>query len=82
MKPVLDDTAVKVEGKGRFNFNNRNEAETLFKLLMEYQNSEEVNKETAEKLDKITRQVIQIQMSIKIVDSEIKQLKKMVEGGQ
>ena len=68
-----------VYGKGQsYNCHNKVTAEQLLNTLNNYETTKQSIRETEQKFDNITRKLIQIQMSLKILDQEINTLKQLV----
>lgn len=69
--------ASRVYGKGQsYNCHNIVTAQQLQNTLNQYETITQTQKETEEKFDKITKQLIQLQMSLKIIEHEIQELVK------
>ena len=65
----------RVYGNGQsYNCTNRVTAEQLHNTLTTYEKTTELNKNIEQQFDKLTRQVIQVQMTLKILDDEINNL--------
>ena len=65
------------EGKS-YNCHNQITAKELHHTLTTYENTIQLLQETDKKYDKITKQLIQIEMTTKILEHEIQTLKQMV----
>lgn len=65
------------EGKS-YNCHNRITATELYNTLTTYEQVKQQVHETEQRFDQITKQLIQIQMSIRILDQEITNLKQLV----
>jgi len=65
------------EGKS-YNCHNLITAKELHHTLTTYENTIQLLQETDKKYDKITKQLIQIEMTTKILEHEIQTLKQMV----
>ena len=65
------------EGKS-YNCHNQITAKELHHTLTTYEQVKQQVHETSQKYDKITKQLIQIQMSLRILDQEIQTLKELV----
>ena len=61
---------------GTYTFNNRKTAEQLAKHLTQYEKISKTSKETEKTLDRVTKGVIQLQMSLSILQDEFNKLKK------
>ena len=69
----------RVYGNGQsYNCHNQITAKELHHTLTTYEQVKQQVHETSQKYDKITKQLIQIQMSLKILDQEITNLKELV----
>lgn len=65
----------RVYGNGQsYNCTNKITAEQLHNTLTTYEKTVQLNKNIEEQFDKLTRQVIQVQMTLKILDDEINNL--------
>ena len=65
----------RVYGNGQsYNCTNKITAEQLHNTLTTYEKTVELNKNIEQQFDKLTRQVIQVQMTLKILDDEINNL--------
>ena len=65
----------RVYGNGQsYNCTNRVTAEQLHNTLTTYEKTVQLNKNIEQQFDKLTRQVIQVQMTLKILDDEINNL--------
>ena len=65
----------RVYGNGQsYNCTNKITAEQLHNTLTTYEKTVELNKKIEQQFDKLTRQVIQVQMTLKILDDEINNL--------
>ena len=64
---------------GTYTFNNRKTAEQLSKHLTQYEKISKTSKETEKTLDRVTKGVIQLQISVKILEHEINTLQKVVQ---
>ena len=70
----------RVYGNGEsYNVTNRITAENLCKTLNCYEKTSKEYKEITEKLDKLNKQVIQIQLSLGILTDDINTLKETLE---
>ena len=61
---------------GTYPINNRKTAEQLQKTLTDYENIKTEHHETEQKLDKITKTIIQLQMSLTILQDDLDKIKK------
>lgn len=61
---------------GTYTFNNRKTAEQLATHLTQYEKISKTSKETEKTLDRVTKGVIQLQMSLSILQDEFNKLKK------
>ena len=61
---------------GTYTFNNRKTAEKLNKTLNNYETINRQYQQTEKTLDHITKQVIQLQMSLKITQEDLDKIKK------
>ena len=69
----------RVYGDGKsYNCHNKVTAQDLHHTLTQYEQVKQSIRETEQKFDNITRKLIQIQMSLKILDQEIQTLKELV----
>ena len=69
----------RVYGDGKsYNCHNKVTAQDLLNTLTQYEQVQQQVHETSQKYDKITKQLIQIQMSLRILEEEIQTLKEMV----
>lgn len=67
----------RVFGRGRsFNCTNNVTAKDLYCTLNEYEKSIQLTANTEEQLDRITKGIIQLQMSLSIVQNDLDKLKK------
>ena len=65
----------RVYGNGQsYNCTNKITAEQLHNTLTTYEKTVHLNKNIEQQFDKLTRQVIQVQMTLKILDDEINNL--------
>lgn len=65
----------RVYGNGQsYNCTNKITAEQLHNTLTTYEKTVELNKNIEQQFDKLTRQVIQVQMTLKILNDEINNL--------
>ena len=65
----------RVYGNGQsYNCTNKITAEQLHNTLNTYEKTVQLNKNIEQQFDKLTRQVIQVQMTLKILDDEINNL--------
>ena len=65
----------RVYGNGQsYNCTNKITAEQLHNTLTTYEKTVQLNKNIEQQFDKLTRQVIQVQMTLKILDDEINNL--------
>lgn len=65
----------RVYGNGQsYNCTNRVTAEQLHNTLNTYEKTVKLNKNIEQQFDKLTRQVIQVQMTLKILNDEINNL--------
>ena len=62
------------EGKS-YNCTNRVTANELYQTLTQYENIIKITKETENKLDKVTKGIIQIQRDLRILQEDINKLK-------
>ena len=70
----------RVYGNGQsYNCPNKVTAQQLHNTLTTYHRTYTLNKDIENKYDQITKQLIQIEMSMKILESEIKTLTKLVK---
>lgn len=60
---------------GSYTFNNRKIAEQLAKHLTQYEKISKTSKETEKTLDRVTKGVIQLQMSLSILQNDLDKLK-------
>jgi len=74
----------RVYGQGySYNLTSKIDAEQLHKTLTNYEKeitNLQLQQNTSEQFDRITKQVIQIQLTLGILDNDIKKLKKVVEN--
>lgn len=69
----------RVYGDGKsFNCTNKITAETLYNTLTNYEKDIQLTKNTSEQLDRITKQTIQIQMTLTILQNDLDKLKQIV----
>lgn len=61
---------------GTYPINNRITAEQLHQTLTTYENTLQQHHETEQKLDKITKTIIQLQMSLTILQNDLDKIKK------
>ena len=66
------------EGKS-YNCNNKITATELYNTLTNYENTIQTNNTTEHKLDKLNKQLIQINMTLGILTEELHQLNEMVK---
>lgn len=65
----------RVYGNGQsYNCTNKITAEQLHNTLTTYEKTVQLNKNIEQQFDKLTRQVIQVQMTLKILNDEINNL--------
>ena len=69
----------KGEGKS-YNCTNKITATELYNTLTTYENTHNLNKNIEEQYDHITKQIIQIQLSLGILTEEIQKLKTTMEA--
>ena len=70
----------RVYGNGQsYNCTNKVTAQQLHNTLNNYQKTTTLNKDIETKYDQITKQLIQIEMSMKILETEIKTLTELVK---
>lgn len=70
----------RVHGKGQsYPCNNRITAEQLQKTLTDYENIKTEHHETEQKLDKITKILIQLQLTNGILTEELQTLKEVIQ---
>jgi hypothetical protein len=70
----------RVYGNGQsYNCTNKVTAQQLHNTLTKYHQTTTLNKDIETKYDQITKQLIQIEMSMKILESEIKTLTQLVK---
>ena len=70
----------RVYGNGQsYNCTNKVTAQQLYNTLTKYHQTTTLNKDIETKYDQITKQLIQIEMSMKILESEIKTLTELVK---
>jgi hypothetical protein len=62
-----------------YNMTSKIDAENLYNTLTKYHQTTTLNKDIETKYDQITKQLIQIEMSMKILESEIKTLTQLVK---
>jgi hypothetical protein len=62
-----------------YNMTSKIDAENLYNTLTKYHQTTTLNKDIENKYDQITKQLIQIEMSMKILESEIKTLTELVK---
>ena len=60
---------------GTYTFNNKKTAEQLAKHLTQYEKISKTSKETEKTLDRVTKGVIQLQMSLSILQGDLDKLK-------
>jgi hypothetical protein len=65
--------------KRSYNMTSKIDAENLYNTLTKYHQTTTLNKDIENKYDQITKQLIQIEMSMKILESEIKTLTELVK---
>ena len=63
---------------GRYRLDNKRDAEHLAKTLNQLTEANNKSNTTEEKIDKIQKKIIQLQMSISIISDELEQLHKEV----
>ena len=74
-------TRVYSKGQGHsYNCINIATAKTLHQTLTTYENTHTLNKNIDEQYDRITKQIIQIQLSLGILSEDISKLKEVVEN--
>ena len=64
---------------GTYPINNRKTAEQLQKTLTDYENIKTEHRETEQKLDKITKILIQLQLTNGILTEELQTLKEVIQ---
>ena len=64
---------------GTYPINNRKTAEQLQKTLTDYENIKNEHHETEQKLDKITKILIQLQLTNGILTEELQTLKEVIQ---
>lgn len=64
---------------GTYTFNNRKTAQQLHTTLTQYEKIQKQYKETEKKLDKITRTLIQLQITHRIAEAELDNLKEALQ---
>ena len=65
----------RVHGHGQnYTLHNKITAKQLHKTLTTYEKTTELNKNIEEQFDKITKQIIQVKMSLSVLNSEIQTL--------
>ena len=70
----------RVTGKGySYNCTSKIDAERLCQTLNQYEHDIKIEQNISKQYDKIQKQLIQIEMSIKILEDETKTLRKLVE---
>ena len=80
----MSESTYKIEGSrvyGRgmsFNCTNKVTAEQLYNTLNGYEHDLELQTSISQKLDRIEKQTIQIQMSLKILEDDISKLKQII----
>lgn len=75
----IQGSRVYTNGEGKsYNCHNKITAQDLLNTLTQYEQVQQQVHETSQKYDKITKQLIQIQMSLRILEEEIQTLKEMV----
>ena len=80
-QPKWNIQGSRVYGDGQsFNCTNRITAEQLHNTLCNYEKDFKLTQNTTEQFDKITKQVIQIQLTLGILDEDIKKLKGVIEN--
>ena len=74
-------TRVYSKGEGKsYNCTNKITAKDLYNTLTTYENTHNLNKNIDEQYDRITKQIIQIQLSLGILTEEIQKLKTTMEA--
>ena len=76
-------TGARVYSKGQghsYSCTNIATAKTLHQTLTTYENTHTLNKNIEEQYDRITKQIIQIQLSLGILTEEIQKLKTTMEA--
>ena len=74
----IQNTRVYGDGQS-FNCTNKITAEQLYHTLTEYEKTLELTESTDTKLDNITKQVIQIQMTLNILQHDLDKLKEALK---
>lgn len=64
---------------GSYSFNNRKTAEQLNKQLNTYEKQHKLNKNIEQQHDKITRQIIQLKLTIGTLTEEIQTLEEQIK---
>ena len=65
----------RVYGNGySYNLTNQHDAERLCQTLNELENTVQLHKNIEEQFDKITKQIIQVNMTLQILNEEVKRL--------
>ena len=65
----------RVYGNGySYNLTNQHDAERLCQTLNELENAVQLHKNIEEQFDKITKQIIQVNMTLQILNDEVKRL--------
>ena len=76
----IQGSRVYTTGKGKsFNLTNKITAEQLYNILTEYEKTVQLTQSTDTKLDNITKQVIQIQMTLNILQHDLDKLKEALK---
>ena len=71
----------RVYGQGKsYNCTNKITAKDLYNTLTTYETTHNLNKNIEQQYDKITKQIIQIQLSLGILTEEIQKLKTTMEA--
>ena len=71
----------RVYGKGwSYNLTNQKDAERLCQTLNELENAVQLHKNIEEQFDKITKQIIQVNMTLQILNDEVKRLTGDLNG--
>jgi peptidoglycan hydrolase CwlO-like protein len=77
----IQGSRVYSKGAGKsYNCINKITANDLYNTLTTYENTHTLNKNIEEQYDRITKQIIQIQLSLGILTEEIQKLKTTMEA--
>ena len=78
---LIQGSRVYSKGEGKsYNCTNKITANDLYNTLTTYETTHTLNKNIEQQYDKITKQIIQIQLSLGILTEEIQKLKTTMEA--